>query len=76
MEAVSLNPKLVLSNIQLIMEKQYNFRDNHKNLILENKTLIDKFVTLHIEFENGLHSKVKNRTAYILISLGLVVKKK
>ena len=75
MEAVSLNPKLVLSNVQLIMEKQYNFRSNHKNLILENKTFIDKFITLHIEFENGLHSKVKNRTAYILISLGIVVKK-
>jgi plasmid replication initiation protein len=76
LEAVSINPKLVLNNVQSIIEKNYNFRENHKYLILEHKEFLDKFITLHIEFENGLHSKVKNKTAYILACLNLVQKKK
>lgn len=75
LEAVSSNPKSVLNKVQTIIEKQYNFRINHKNLILGDKILLDKFVTLHIEFENGLHSNVKNKTAYILTCLNLVKKK-
>ena len=75
LEAVSSNPKSVLNQVQTIIEKQYNFRVNHKNLILGDKILLDKFVTLHIEFENGLHSNVKNKTAYILTCLNLVKKK-
>jgi hypothetical protein len=37
--------------------------------------LVDKFVTLHIEFENGMYPKVKNKTAYILACLGMVKSK-
>lgn len=75
LEAVSINPKLVLHQVQTIIEKQYNFRTNHKNLILGEETLFDKFITLHIEFENGLHPNVKNKTAYILTCLNLIKKK-
>ena len=75
LEAVSVNPKLVLHQVQTIIDKQYNFRANHKNLILGEEILLDKFITLHIEFENGLHSNVKNKTAYILTCLNLVKKK-
>jgi hypothetical protein len=75
LEAVSINPKSVLSQVESIIDKQYNFRLNHKNLILGDESLLDKFITLHIEFENGLHSNVKNKTAYILACLNLVKKK-
>ncbi len=75
LEAISTNPKLVLNHIETIIDKQYNFRANHKNLILSDESLLDKFVTLHIEFENGLHSNVKNKTAYILACMNLVKKK-
>ncbi|WP_026993773.1 replication initiation protein [Flectobacillus major] len=76
LEAITMNPDLVLDNVRAVMDMKYNFRSNHQALILENKSLLDKFVTLHIEFEHGLHPKVKNRTAYILTSLGLVYKNK
>ena len=75
LEAVSINPKSVLSQVETIIDKQYNFRANHKNLILGDDSLLDKFITLHIEFENGLHSNVKNKTAYILACMNLVKKK-
>lgn len=75
LEAVSINPKMVVNQVQAIIEKQYNFRATHKNLILEDESLLDKFITLHIAFENGLHSHVINKTAYILICLNLVKRK-
>lgn len=75
LEAVSVNPKVVLHQVEIIIEKQYHFRANHKKMILEDNDILDKFITLHIEFENGLHSNVKNKTAYILTCLNLVGKK-
>jgi hypothetical protein len=75
LDAVLINPKVVLHQVEIIIEKQYHFRDNHKKMILEDKNNLDKFITLHIEFENGLHSNVKNKTAYILTCLNLVGKK-
>lgn len=74
-DAIFINPKMVHSKIEEIITKSYNFRENHKNQILENKELRDKFITFHIEFENGIHPKVKNKTAYILASLGIIDKK-
>lgn len=74
-EAVQLNPTAVYSKLEEIVDKSYNFRTNHKSQILNDKVLRDKFVTLHIEFKNGLHSNVKNKTAYILACLDLVKKK-
>lgn len=32
-------------------------------------------LTFLIEFENGLDLKIKNKTAYVLASLGIIVKK-
>jgi hypothetical protein len=75
LEAVSINPKAVLSQVETIIDTQYNFRANHKKVIMEDNEMLDKFITLHIEFENGLHSNVKNKTAYILTCLNLVKKK-
>lgn len=75
LEAVSINPNVVLHQVEIIIDKQYHFRANHKKMILEDKDILDKFITLHIEFENGLHSNVKNKTAYILTCLNLVRKK-
>jgi Initiator Replication protein len=75
LEAVTVNPKSVLNQVEAIIDKLYNFRLNHKKLILGDESLLDKFITLHIEFENGLHSNVKNKTAYILACLNLVKKK-
>ncbi len=43
---------------------------------MTDKDLNNKFVTLHIEFENGVYRKVKNRSAYVLACLGLVKIKK
>lgn len=74
-EAATINPILVNSKLEEILIKQYNFRENHRNIILNDKEKINKFATLHIEFENNLHSKVKNRTAYILACLDMVAKK-
>ena len=74
-EAIGLNPKFVYAKVQEIIAKDYNFRDAHKNTILQNEEFLSKFITLHIEFSNGLHPKVKNRSAYILACLGLVKKK-
>jgi hypothetical protein len=76
LEAVVINPQGVYAKIEEILIKEYNFRENHRNEILQRKELRDMFITLHIEFENDLHPKVKNRTAYILTCLGLVSKKR
>jgi hypothetical protein len=75
MHAVKVNPKLVFENVHEILLKNYNLKEKHRTEILTRKDLVDKFVTLHIEFENGMYPKVKNKTAYILTCLGLVTKK-
>ncbi len=75
LQAIQLNPMAVYTKLEGIIDKEYNFRTNHKALILNDKTLRDRFVTLHIEFENGLHNEVKNKTAYILACLDLVKKR-
>jgi plasmid replication initiation protein len=74
-EASSINPKAVQTKLEEIIITHYNFRENHRNIILSNKDKINRFATLHIEFENGLHPKVKNKTAYILACLDMVKKK-
>lgn len=74
-DAVTLNPSLVYAKLEEIIDQQYLIKKETKQIILSNATLIDKFVTIHIEFENGLHPKVKNKTAYILACLDLVKKK-
>ena len=43
--------------------------------ILMDGELLTRFVTLDIELNNGVHPKVKNRTAWILACLDLVKKK-
>jgi plasmid replication initiation protein len=75
LEAVEINPKIVLSKLEEILSVNYSFRENHKNIILNDQDLINKFITLHIEFENGLYPKVRNKTAYILTCLNIVKKK-
>jgi hypothetical protein len=70
--AVLINPRLVQSKIAEILVKNYNFKKNIMDEILRNPTLNNRFITLHIEFENGLYPKVKNKSAYILTCLGLV----
>ncbi len=75
LEAVSIDPKSVLANINNILVEKYQLKDKELNLILSSNQHIDRFVTLHIEFENGLHPQVKNKTAYMLACLGLVKKK-
>jgi hypothetical protein len=74
-EAIHVNPKLVYENVHELLLKHYNLKEKQRAEILSRKELIDKFVTLHIEFENGMYPKVKNKTAYILTCLGLVTKK-
>ena len=74
-DALQLNPMAVYEKLEEIIDKSYHFRANHKTHILDDKILRDRFVTLHIEFENGLHSNVKNKSAYILACLDLVKKK-
>jgi plasmid replication initiation protein len=74
-EASSINPKMVQTKLEEIIITHYNFRENHRNIILTDRDKINKFATLHIEFENGLHPKVKNKTAYILACLDMVKKK-
>ena len=74
-EASKINPNLVQSKLEDVIVTHYNFRENHRKIILGDKEKINKFATLHIEFENGLHSKVKNKTAYILACLDMVKKK-
>ena len=74
-QAVNVSPKLVFEHVHEILLKNYNLKDKLRTEILTRKDLLDKFATLHIEFENGLYPKVKNRTAYILTCLGLVSKK-
>ena len=75
LQAIEISPALVFNKVEDIITRNYNFKENHKQMILSDKTLRDQFVTLNIEFENGLYPKVKNRTAYILTCLGLVKKK-
>ena len=74
-DASKINPKMVQNKLEDIIVTHYNFRENHRNIILGDKEKINKFATLHIEFENGLHAKVKNKTAYILACLDMVKKK-
>lgn len=74
-DAMIFNPQVVYDKIEGILTKEYNFRATHRDQILANKEFRDKFITFHIEFENGLHSKVKNKTAYILASLGIIEKR-
>lgn len=61
--------------VEEIIDTKYNFKLNHREKILSSSVLIDKFISLHIEFENGLHANVKNQSAYILACLDLVKKK-
>ena len=61
--------------VEEMIDTKYNIKPAHKEKILEDSLLIDKFISLHIEFENGLHANVKNQTAYILACLDLVKKK-
>ncbi|PWK20045.1 replication initiator protein [Arcicella aurantiaca] len=75
LQAIEISPALVFNKVEDILTKNYNFKETHKQMILSDKNLRDQFVTLNIEFENGLYPKVKNRTAYILTCLGLVKKK-
>jgi hypothetical protein len=56
-DAVTLNPSLVYAKLEEIIDQQYLIKKETKQIILSNATLIDKFVTIHIEFENGLASK-------------------
>ncbi|MES2517045.1 MAG: replication initiation protein [Bacteroidota bacterium] len=74
-DATLINPKLVNIKLEEILIKNYNFRENHRNIILSDKEKMNKFATLHIEFENNLHPKVKNKTAYILACLDMIIKK-
>ncbi|NBB31236.1 replication initiation protein [Cellulophaga sp. BC115SP] len=73
--AVQVNPKGVYEKVEEIIDTKYNFKLNHREKILSSSVLIDKFISLHIEFENGLHANVKNQSAYILACLDLVKKK-
>jgi plasmid replication initiation protein len=75
LEATTINPQLVNIKLEEILATKYNFRENHRNIILNDKEKLNKFATLHIEFENNLHPKVKNKTAYILACLDMVSKK-
>lgn len=75
MDASKINPKMVQTKLEDIIVSHYNFRENHRKIILGDKEKINKFATLHIEFESGLHTKVKNKTAYILACLDMVKKK-
>ena len=72
---MGVNPKLVFENVHEILFKNYNLKEKIRSEILAHRNLLDKFITLHIEFENGLYPKVKNRTDYILTCLGLDIKK-
>jgi plasmid replication initiation protein len=74
-DAAVINPKLVNAKLEEILIKNYNFRENHRNIILSDKEKMNRFATLHIEFENNLHPKVKNKTAYMLACLDMIVKK-
>ena len=65
----------VYEKVEEIIDTKYNIKPAHKDKILGDSLLIDKFISLHIEFENGLHTNVKNQTAYILTCLDLVKKK-
>jgi hypothetical protein len=67
-DAVTLNPSLVYAKLEEIIDQQYLIKKDTKQIILSNAILIDKFVTIHIEFENGLHPKSKTkRLTYWLV---------
>ena len=74
--AILVNPGFVLNRLEDILIKDYNFKSNIIQKIMTDKDLNSKFATLHIEFENGIYPKVKNRSAYVLACLGLVKVKK
>lgn len=70
-EAIMSNRSLVNLKVEEIMLKEYTFRTVHRKMILNNADLQKNFVNLHIEFGAGLHPKVKNKTAYMIVCLGL-----
>lgn len=72
LEAAKCNPEAVKQNLEEIIDRKYHFTPKHKQIIINNSNYINQFATLHIEFENGLYPKVKNKTAYILTCIGLV----
>ena len=74
--AILVNPGFVLNRLEDILIKNYNFKSSIIQKIMTDKDLNSKFATLHIEFENGIYPKVKNRSAYVLACLGLVKVKK
>jgi plasmid replication initiation protein len=73
--AVASNKSLVNYKVEEIMIKDYTLRAVHRNMILNNADLQKNFVNLHIEFGAGLHPNVKNKTAYMIVCLGLNKKK-
>lgn len=75
LEAAQLNPNAVRRNLEEIINKNYNFTPKHRKMIIENESLFNQFATLHIEFDNGIHPKVKNKTAYILACLDIINKR-
>ena len=50
---------------------QYTLKPWQKDLIASDLTLVETLIRLHSEFENGMRPTVKNRTSYLVKSLGL-----
>ncbi len=69
------DPYSLVTSASIILKRDYNMPDYQIEKILANQDLLRQFIMLDIELNNGVHPKVKNRTAWILACLGLVKKK-
>lgn len=50
---------------------QYTLKSWQKDLVASDLTLVETLIRVHSEFENGLRPTVKNRTSYLVKSLGI-----
>lgn len=57
------DPDYLSKAASVILARDYNMSNHLMNKILMDGALLTRFVTLDFELNNGVHPKVKNRTA-------------
>ena len=69
------DPDYLSKTASVILARDYTISNQLMSKILMDAELLTRFVTLDIELNNGVHPKVKNKSAWILTCLNLVKKK-
>jgi hypothetical protein len=69
------NPHFIVNQAKTILQRDYNMPEHLKAKILEDGSLLSRFINLDIELNAGIYKNVKNPTAWMLACLDLVKKR-